>query len=951
MKRSISLLLMPLLCALTATSCLHAKILLKGDDGAAATETFSFPIQEHATDALRSHFFVAAAPDQAGNSGTFAVAARSNSQPHPDVINSDSFAGITPENVTLNGMLQANPLFDKGVKHLSLISNAGTFKMNDQPLVVTNDLPADVYLIEYFINPNNVTMYSAENIFDATGTDTTSEIVGIEGTIGSAVTAAGAFAAVTPNGGGNFGAPGSGIALISLATNADGKLGFNQIDAGPGAPAGTEKRAAAFDNTSPLIKFAGGDTTTILNSVVDMHWDADLQRLYIALQVDTDGGSRGIVVGRVDSFGKMSFSAIAEPGTIFTGTNKIVGAQTAGASINKVRTMRTSTGLDYMIVLGNVTGVGDDARDVFALPLVNYFTTQSGRPSVGVGNQALHGTLARKDALPTEEYTTGNPSLLIRRTFKDAATQTADLPTTSDDAALVGCGQLPAGDITDISILRDTVYVSVGVPATDQKPGIFYSTALLDDTGKIKGWTQWQRAAGTIDNIFGFCLEPKIGNFTLMSGTAANTVRTAHYTEWARGNEIGLQEVADITASELPADSAGVQGLFDFPATTPGLNNVSMLVTTGYKKVVITELAQVVSSVVCPLMGNFTVNKKVFTDGAVTETLPGGNPPLCVSITGGVLDDIGAIEAAEFAGIINFQGPDLGLLFVGGVGGLAVLTDSGDDGFVNGLGHNFAGMTNDMSFKKVGNYHFVRKLIFDNDSLYVLTDTQLDRLDLTTTGFPATTVATISNPSVTGDPASLLDVIISGPFAALATSTGLFRVGNNNDISSAATAADVGWTQVPINEGLMPVMRLFALTKTGREQDLANDPGGNLYVTNAHKGLDDAQVNRFCVKLPIGEIDDTTMLPLPDIRVKGIPTSFFSFVSFREQFITDGTLMLHWRDRDVTLNPMLYNIPLSGNELAIPLSVDNANNIIRILRTSASGSWLVGSDTGLQINE
>ncbi|MGO8682991.1 MAG: hypothetical protein ACLQUT_00180, partial [Thermoleophilia bacterium] len=230
-----------------------------------------------------------------------------------------------------------------------------------------------------------------------------------------------------------------------------------------------------------------------------------------------------------------------------------------------------------------------------------------------------------------------------------------------------------------------------------------------------------------------------------------------------------------------------------------------------------------------------------------------------------------------------------------------------------GLHQGFVGLTNGMTFKQLGNYTFVRSLIADNNFLYVLTDKQLDRIDLHASNFGSgslvkTTVASLQIPAVFGGNGALLSLVVSGKFAALATSQGLFRVGNNADISAATSAQEVNWTLVPINEGAGSASQLIARSATGRPQDVARNNGGNIYALNGFVGLSRGQINRFAIAdVSANAITNSTMLPIPDMRIANIPSYFRNFGTYANQYATDGSVNLFTRSNQLRRPSFLRN--------------------------------------------
>ena len=206
-----------------------------------------------------------------------------------------------------------------------------------------------------------------------------------------------------------------------------------------------------------------------------------------------------------------------------------------------------------------------------------------------------------------------------------------------------------------------------------------------------------------------------------------------------------------------------------------------MTIAMGLSKVTLIESGQRRGKIIIPRAGNNFDTTVQFENGTITQNIV---DMAVVTISGGVLDTIGSVTTAEIAR--NGEDGDQGWLFVGGINGLAVLSDNignGWDPTNMELGPGLMGLTAGMSFKIVGNYSFVRKIINNGDFLYVLTDTQLDRIDLTQGHVGLDKIDPVTIASGAGllslNQSALTDCIISGSFALLGTSIGLFRVGDN----------------------------------------------------------------------------------------------------------------------------------------------------------------------------
>ncbi len=874
-----------------------------------------------------------------------------------------AFDPLTHQRVMLNGIAnQANPLFDKGIIALGLLETTeGLFGRLELPVVVTQNEPARLYLFDKLSLsntslPNTIALGSTKQLVRDAARNESAGVVGL-----TTNTTAHVFAAVKPNGG-NFGDANSGIALALrgfIQREEDGSQKTFRTFVLVDAPTGQNvqnPRAVQLDRRSPEVRITN-DAANIEN-VVDMHFDKSLNRLFIALQVTADNGvndgARALVVGRLGRNNQLLLSPIAPDAAFQAGNQNIIGVRGVNqrVSLHKVRTMFTSTALHYVIVVGG-NGVPDATRrTVFALPLVN-----------GLGS--ADGTLANKDANPQDRFMDSAPNRIQARELRQAAIIPAHMVLADEGPAQIGGGVLNAGNIVDIIIRGDTVFALIGEPQDPNKSGIYFSQALFESNGKIKGWTQWQRAVGTIDQIFGTALDANNGSFMLMSGDDADQVTVVKRTVWADGNQDGLQPLKQILSSEFDKNQGGIQGMFHFTPNTPALNNISLSVATGLAKVAIVQTG-VFDDVIVPLLGDDFDNIEQFENGTITQDI---NDTTIVIVSGGVLDEIGPIVAAEVArnGIMGNNG----WLFVGGINGLAVLSQADGTGWANGqLQDGIEGLVDGMSFKKIGDYTLVKKLIHDGDFLYVLTDTKLDRINLTqgNVGLEDIRVVTLAATNdgffSISNSGGFIDCVISGSFGLLATTGGLFRVGNGKRVSTATNEADVNWTSVIIPEGIKVPIQLIVVSPTGRHQDVAQGIGGNIYVLSAHVGVDQARLHRFAVQGIIGvnPIQADTIQLFNDLFIQNIKSFFLGFGTFIQQFVTDGAVyftteskeadrMLKVQSIPSTLMPRT-GVPGIGNKASqVPILLGSGTQITTLARNVGSGSWILGGDFGLRVHE
>ena len=527
----------------------------------------------------------------------------------------------------------------------------------------------------------------------------------------------------------------------------------------------------------------------------------------------------------------------------------------------------------------------------------------------------------------------------------------------TDIAAQVGGGPLNTGPIINIIVRDDTVFAFVG----ENTPGVYSSQALFDASGKIISWTQWQRAAGTTDNIFGAALNAYEGNFILASGTTADTVNTIKKTVWSNGSPESLQPLTDILNNALSAHS-GVQGMQIFLPNTPGLNNIALLIAGGIGTVVLAQTGTVNNNnIIIPTNGPNFNNSIEFDNGTITTNVNATT----VIISGGALTNIGPITALEIGATATN-----GWLFVGGSDGLAVLAQENGTGWNSAtqLSNNLTGLQSGMRFISIGNYSFVKKLIHDGDFLYVISHDKVDRINLTTSDFgtnnlDVTTIVTIGNNGVALR-GSFLDGIFSQALGIIATTDNLLRIGDNKDVRTIAHETDADWTEILIGENAGPPTALYTVTTTNRAQDITTNQGGYFYVLTADVGLDQSRINRFAVQ-PLAATDpvtSNTVQAFDDLFVKNIPSFLLSFGEFRSNFATDGALYFATRNQNIVLPPIALLTPanpeprvgVSGvGDRSMPVMINFAGGteINYFARSQASGSWIAAGNFNTQVLE
>ncbi len=882
----------------------------------------------------------------ATNTGTFALV---DSYPLNGSIIFESYAAPTAyvnfystqqlTQAEIENLKVTNPVYNNRIAFLSV--------RNAKPVIVLRE---DATLT----STNKICFVTdAEHLITTTERLWTTDLLSTASIGGLASSDSEIFAALLPPTGRPFGATGTSISVVITNTT---RNVLEPVDATTGEVPGNKAVRIGFDPAVVADNKVAITNTAILGETIDMFYD--IGRLFIALKVKATpvtGGCVSLLVGRIDnSDSTKPYKLVLEPVvplTInFTANNKnyVIGYDqvndfVTSTSLDKVRTMQTITGNSYLVVNGGVTSTSAKNK-VYALPIVATSDT--------VANV---GKLSKKNDFTTPATT---------------AADLIDLSIQSDaDKATVGGGDLPF-DVQDIFVERDAVFVT-GIGDGSEKSGIFQSTALFSDDGKIRKWSEWQRVMGNDDRVFTAGFNIYAGTLMYLTDNSSTTTNVIKSTLWGKGKDDGLLgDLVTLIASHFPDTFGGVQGLFDFAQTSSSLHpageseSLSFMVATGYKKIALIETGGKNAT------ADFTPNKGDFTSSTVVDT-DGGAPTVgagqrVLVISGGALDDLGPISSCDISRTVLAGVTNNGWLFVSGKNGVAVLSESNGDGWDTsqnvGLQRGFIGITNTMTFKKLGTISDVRKIVSDGTYLYVLTSSTLYRITLAAANF--STAGSLALPGlaiittaaeVTGDTRGVFyDFIVSSKLGFLATSSGLFRVANGGNI---AGALPVGFTDVTVSDGIRnyslgPIVQLDLLSPRRGGFEI----GGNLYVMAANLPVNLSTVYRF-------NVADTSVAAIGDSTVKKITESqgnmhYFALGTFRTFVKTDGVVIFtqnskYFGDADfIRMSMLLPNLTASGMRgSAIALDIAGSYNTAFIARNSGSGAWMVPGDWGIRVNE
>ena len=639
---------------LTAFQCMHGGIVVTGNDSTGTPKAFKTAVTTKAFDRKTGTFF--AGLEEGTDAFTISKASRPNFSTTP------AFSSVLQSNSTLTSatiefLLTLSPQ-SSGLGILSAVAKgSGSF-------TATNT-------VSFFTSGNPSPEISSGTLKDASGTSDTGGILQLTSSSNNL------FAAVQPNSS-FFGDTDSGIALIGIGPSGN-TISVDVKDATTGN---------AGNKAAPLTRFltvlkgtSGGQDVLITDTSAAMHWDQDLERLFIGLPVKSGNMSsdiaKGVVVARLVS-GALTFQAIAPDSALSSfPTDEIIVGKGADISIspNHLSVMHASTGPDYLIVDCAATNICEDCtftstcNRVFALPLVNDTSNTTA---------ATNGTLADKTSALNSST----------KKFTAAAAAAGKLPVNNpeaDPAAVVGAGDLPleaTETISDMVVVGDAVYVSISrSPNNLNDSGIWMSQAMFDNTGRVQRWTPWTAKRMIPLNAFpgitlpgGSTHSGSIKLFDVDGATGnvwfveADTGKTVGITSWTTG-----VQSTDLITKLRTALTSSCYSVLDLNQNTRGFADTTReryALFGGVNKVVFARTAQA-RDTADTSSPEIAITDYSSAENFLITTLP---------------DNAGCCQVLEFSRTSTPTDNDdtrtnFGYFFAGTENGLFVFADSDGEGF------------------------------------------------------------------------------------------------------------------------------------------------------------------------------------------------------------------------------------------------------------------------------
>lgn len=526
--------------------------------------------------------------------------------------------------------------------------------------------------------------------------------------------------------------------------------------------------------------------------------------------------------------------------------------------------------------------------------------------------------------------------------FDYPASTMAEMPRLDDAAVTVGGGKALFGGTWVKDIFTDAnnnVYVALGgyKPANE---GLWKSTALVDANGIVTGWTPWARVKGLNKRVMAAAYNPVDGTYMFLRAakdagvpdTAAAVLSTEFADFYTNINTIEVTggtttvEVVDSTkptalstvvAGAITPATGGVFNVFSYDEKTPGFaeGQMSMLVSVGFDKITLARTGKWNTGALTPETA-FTAGTNVFTmdDAALNTISPLVSTAMVADATGQAW------------------------LFAGGSRGLAVYRKTADGaGLKNFTGATYetaAGVTTAFapaawSFKKIGDFSNIRKLLAKGNALWVVTDTMIYAIGVAANKFDgaaaAATTAALNASVVMQFEADSMGYIsdvlcLENNIVLVATTKGMYVFKFDATINA--------WIVDAQYNALGPVSQLNYIQKTAGK--------GDLIVLLANFANKTGELSSYTV--------DTTKTTLSDVVTTQNKT--IALNEFCLNFATDGAVAV-------------VNLPTSGTVKVVQLGKTTAEQVVIDqdfskggvpAYDSTSGRFVIPGDEGLVVN-
>lgn len=851
------------------------------------------------------------------------------------------FIPIITKNVILNGILEENPLYNKGIKNFDLFIGT-TLEPKLYP-IINPENSSIIYIL------NNLELYNNQSN-QLISTDPLLDIDQNEGNIILLIGLQNQLISGVIEKNTIFGDIDSickfyqypikeTIINIPGNTNYKTKLEFGS------------SKIFIFNNKDLSLCNQNEDEVTLIKNNITLHGNQILNKAYIGVSGKGATGIKAVTLYDKPILPNTSESALNGNNIVITNSPNI------NLYIKKLSSLSTSTGLSYLVVLGGTYDEITSNSTVYALPLINYSNVDNN----------LIGTLASVTQTPQLLFDNKNPYYALGNKLTESPINKEDLFTHTSKEALVGGGPLIIEingttyqlKINSLEGYKDTIFAATSYMNNDENAmgGIFYSQGLFNEYGMIKVWTEWKRK-----NICGNCETqsyiPTIGSNIAIKNNLENQIIGNQFSSY--GPFLGIN---NNNYKELDCLSSGIQKIIDIPYSHPGLgrdkNNLkpSYFIAVGFNTVILQQTAKHNSFL--PILKNNVVNCINGNTQNIDEKTFSTN---IITFQGGALENAGALFTAGL-GYNDFDS----WIIVGGANGIYILSDE------NGIGcgplllrDNFNGINNKLKWRKLGNFNAIKKIVTNKNFLYVLTNNTIYRIKLDATNISLeqncqynTILKNTDLPDST-EFSSFSDGLFSNHVCILATSIGLFTNQKNSSIQIGDTIP-IEKINLPESLNVQPIA-LYPITIDGNADSWGygenNDITANIYIMATSLSQHYSKIYRLVCYGNKNNSKNTIFL-LQNYFIKNFPTYYYNPNIELLSITNDGAVTfchgvygnsILYRSYVGIINPFLQN----GN-----LSLKNEYNFFELQSQTNSyfgyptfisgiGIWLFSSEKGIQ---
>jgi len=854
------------------------------------------------------------------------------------------FIPIITKNAIINGILETNPLYENGFTNFNLLLGV-EFEPKFYPITTPLN-SSEVYII------NNLELYNNQNN-KLIKTEPLLDVNSNEGSIISLASLQNQFIAAVMEKGTVFGGNNSFCQfyqyevkekIIQIPGNSN-YITMLQL---------SQPNIFSFTSTNPSLCNINENEVSLIQNYITLYANQNLNKAYIGVSGQGTTGIKAVTMYNEPILLNNNENAL--------NGNNIVATNIPNTNlyINQISSLFTSTGLSYLTILGGTNNIKDSISTVYAIPLINSNNS----------NSNLIGTLANINQTPIPFFDNNNLKHFLGNDLTESPQNPGDLYTSNNTEAMVGRMPVVISNggidyqlkINDIEGYKDTVFISTSYLNNDSNGigGIYYSQALFNEYGMIKGWSKWQRK-----NIYGNtqtqAFVPTIGSNIAIYNEINNQIFGTRFAS----NGPFLSE-SNKNYLSLNCAGSGIEKIIDIPYTHPGIgfntNSIvglkpSYLIAVGYNTVILQQTSK--NNILRPIINGNIIN---CVDGNASNIINKNNQTNIITFQGGILKNAKAL----FTAALGYSDTDSWLI-VGGSNGIYILANS--DGTGSGpdlLQDNFIGIHPTQYWQELGQFKTIKKIVSNKDFLYAVSNNAIYRIPLNKSNIELKSnckydiILKSSDLPHATEFSSFSDGLFCNNCFLLATSTGLFTNKTNSSIR-------VG-EKIPIEElilpesfGVMPIS-LYPITTDGNIDSWGNGNNteitGNIYVMATSLPQHYSKIYRF-ICYGNNQNNKKTIFLLPNYFIKDLPTYYYNPNIELLSLATDGaSIFSHgiygnsilYRSFIGIINPFIRhgNIALKNEYNFFELASKTNSYFGYPTYISGIGIWLFSGQNGIQ---